>query len=371
MENIPLLDLKLQYKSIKKEVDAAVASVMESCHFILGEHGEKLEKEMSDYCGTKYAEGVASGTDALILTLAALGIKDGDEVITTPYTFIATTEAIYKMRAKPVFVDIDPDTYNIDPLKIEEKISKKTKMIIPVHLYGQSCDMDPIMKLAGKYNLKVVEDCAQAIGAEYKGKKVGAMGDAGCFSFFPSKNLGAYGDGGMVVTNSQELADKIKILRGHGSKERYYHCVDGYNSRLDEIQAAILRIKLKYLDNWTEGRRRNAAIYNELLKPLGTSIKIPYEPAYNKHVYYLYTIKVQEKRDKLQEYLRSKQITTCVYYPVPLHLQEVYAYLGYKKGSLPVSEKCSEGVLSLPMYPELDYLKIKHIVESVKEFLNK
>jgi dTDP-4-amino-4,6-dideoxygalactose transaminase len=368
LKNIPLLDLKAQYNNLKPEIDNAIAKVLNSGQFVLGENVEKLQKEIAEHCGVKYGVGVASGTDALILSLIALGIKEGDEIITTPYTFIATTEAIAKVRAKTVFVDIDPDIYNLDVKQIENKITKKTKLILPVHLYGQSCDMDPILKLTKKYNLRILEDCAQSIGAEYKGKKAGSFGDIGCFSFFPSKNLGAYGDGGMIVTDNKEIAERIRMLRVHGTKERYYHSIDGYNSRLDEIQAAILRVKLKYLDKWTENRRKNAYLYNKLLQSLNT-VKIPYEPEYNKHVYYLYTVKLSEKRDKLQEYLKSNQISTCVYYPLPLHLQEVYKNLGYKKGDFPVSEKCSKEVLSLPLYPELNESDINTVVEKIKEFL--
>lgn len=365
MDSIPLLDLKAQYKNIKPEIDNAVKQVIDSGQFVNGENVSGLEAEIAAYCGAGYGVGVASGTDALILSLVALGIKDGDEVITTPYTFIATTEAIAKVRAKPVFVDIDPATFNMDVKQIEKKITRKTKLILPVHLYGQSCDMSPILTLAKKYNLRIIEDCAQSIGAEYKGKRVGSFGDAGCFSFFPSKNLGAYGDGGMIVTNSGEIAEKIKILRDHGSKNRYYHLIDGYNSRLDAIQAAILRVKLKHLDKWTENRRKNAYLYNELLKPV-KKVAIPFEPEYNKHVYYLYTIKVSEKRDELQEYLKSNKIASCVYYPVPLHLQEVYKGLAYKEGDFPVSEKCSKGVLSLPIYPELGEGEIKTTTDKIK-----
>ena len=368
MENIPLLDLKGQYRQIKKEIDEAVLGVLGSGSYVLGKNVTGLEEEVAAYCDVKHGVGVASGTDALLLALIAMGVKEGDEIITTPYTFIATTEAVYKTGAKIVFADIDPDTFNIDVKQVEKKITKKTKVIIPVHLYGQSCDMDPLMELARGHGIKVLEDCAQAIGAEYKGKKIGSFGDAGCFSFFPSKNLGSYGEGGMVVTNDRELADKIRILRVHGSKERYYHDIDGFNSRLQEIQAAILRVKLRHLDAWTEKRRTNAFLYNELFSSAREKVVIPVEPEYNKHVYYLYTIKVEESRDKLQEYLKKNGIASCVYYPVPLHLQKVYGYLGNRKRDFPVSEKCAETVISLPIYPELLKEQISVITESVKLF---
>lgn len=368
LNNVPLLDLKRQYESIQGEVEEAVLKVIRSGRYILSENVSKLEEEVARYCGTKYGISVASGTDALILSLVAMGIKEGDEVITSPFTFIATTEAIAKVRATPVFADIDPDTFNIDVKQIEKKITKKTRMILPVHLYGQSCDMDPILKIAKKYNLKVVEDCAQSIGAEYKGKKVASFGDAGCFSFYPTKNLGAYGDGGMIVTNNQELTEMLRAIRVHGEKKKYYHFIDGYNSRLDEVQAAILRIKLKYLDKWTMERNKNAEVYRKLLQPIAQKIQVPVVPEYNRHVYYLYTLKANEKRDELLEYLKSNQIGSCVYYPVPLHMQEVYKDLGYQKGGLPVSEDSCEKLISIPMYPELDDKSIEYVSRKISEF---
>ena len=369
---VPLLDLKIQYKNLKEEIDNAIEEVLESGRFILGENVKQLESEITRYCGVKYGVGVASGTDALLLSLVALGIGKGDEVITTPFTFIATIEAITKVRAKVVFVDIDEKTYNINPEEIEAKITSKTKAIIPVHLYGQTCDMDPILELAKKYHLYVVEDCAQAIGAEYKGKKVASIGDVGCVSFFPTKNLGAYGDAGMVVTDNKDIADKIRILRVHGSDKKYHHIIDGYNSRLDELQAAILRVKNRHLEDWTKKRREIAYCYNELFNKLSQNNKkatviIPFESQDIKHVYCLYTVRVSE-RDKLRAYLAEKGISTAVHYPIPLHLQAVCQNLGYKKGDFPVSEQCAEEVLSLPLYPELSKEQQQEVYEIISSF---
>jgi dTDP-4-amino-4,6-dideoxygalactose transaminase len=379
---IQFLDLKAQHKSIKNEVDAAMQKVLDACLFIMGPDVKELEKEVAAYCGVKHGIGVASGTDALLLSLLACDITAKDEIITIPFTFIATTEAISKTGSKITFIDIDSKTYNIDPKKVEEYIesqcalensvlvNKKTKhrlkAIIPVHLYGHSCDMDPIMEIARKYKLKVIEDCAQAIGALYKEKKVGSIGDAGCFSFFPSKNLGCYGDGGMVVTDDDGLADKVRMLRVHGCKTKYYHLVDGYNSRLDTIQAAVLRVKLKHLDDWNNTRRERQLYYNELLSDV-TQVVTPKEEAYAQVVGYAYTISV-EKREKLQNFLKEKGIPTQIYYPIPLHLQEVYKDSGYKEGDFPVSEAFSKTVISLPIYPELTKEQQEFIVASIKEF---
>ena len=363
---IPLLDLKAQYKSIKKEVDEAMNRVIENQDFILGKEVSELEKEVAAYCGAKYGVGVASGTDALILSLKALGIKEGDEVITSPFTFFATAEAISLVGAKPVFVDIDPKTYNINPSLIEKKINKATKAIIPVHLYGQCADMDPIMAIAKSHCLKVIEDAAQAIGATYKGKKAGSMGDAGALSFFPSKNLGAFGDGGMVVTNDQALAEKIKVLRVHGSSVRYIHSVIGANSRLDNLQAAVLRIKLKYLDKWLEARRRNAEYYNEKLKDL--PVTPPYVPAYNIHTYHLYTLRVSSNREKLTKFLIDNGIEARTYYPIPLHLQECYKSLGYNKWDFKEAELASEQVFSIPLFAEMSSEEKNYVIIQMKNF---
>ena len=368
---IPLVDLKAQYSSIKGEIDAATRKVMESGQFILGEEVESLEKEITSFLGVKHAVGVASGTEALLLALLACGVGPGDEVITTPFTFIATTEAITQCGAKPVFVDIDPRTFNIDPAKIAEAITKKTKAILPVHLYGQPADMESILKLARRYGLKVIEDCAQSFGAEYKGKKTGSLGDAGCLSFFPSKILGAYGDGGMVVTNNPEIAEKVIMLRNHGTKQKYYHLISGFNSRLDELQAAILRIKLKHLDQWSKLRHDKAALYTRLLGELN-GIETPYVAPYSYHVFNYYTIRLKDSRrsrNALQKHLEAKGIQTAIYYPLSLHLQEVYSSLGYKPGDFPQSEQAQGEVLSLPLYPELTEGQIEEITRVIKDFM--
>ncbi len=367
---IPLVDLKAQYNSIKDEIDDAIQGVIQNSQFILGKEVAAFESELATYCHTKYAIGVASGTDALHLALLACEIKPGDEVITIPFTFIATTEMIYECGARPVFVDIDPGTYNIDPAKVEPKITEKTTAILPVHLYGQPVDMEPILELGRKYDLKVIEDCAQALGAKYKGRRVGSLGDVGCLSFFPSKILGAYGDGGAVVTSNQGVAEKIKLLRNHGGKQKYFHVINGYNSRLDSIQAAILRVKLRYLEDWTKQRCQKASLYCRLLGGI-EGVELPDIAPDTGHVFNYYTIRLKNSRvsrDKLQKYLHSKGISTAIYYPLSLHLQEVYKSLGYKIGDFPQSEKAQEEVLSLPIYPELNEKQIREIAEVIKEF---
>lgn len=361
------IDLKVQYNQIKQEIDSAIKNVVESTQFILGPDVSELEKEIGQYCKTKYAIGVASGTDALLLPLMAIGLTSGDEVITTPFTFIATAEVIAFLGAKPVFVDIDYDTMNIDSSKIEKAITKKTKAIIPVHLYGQCADMDPILEIAKKNNLFVLEDAAQAFGAEYKNKKAGTIGNAGAFSFFPSKNLGCYGDGGMIITNDEKLADKIAMLRVHGSKKRYEHKYIGINGRLDTIQAAILRVKLRHFENWIKLRKEKFDYYSEKLKDI---VLVPEEKEYNKYVCHQYTIRTS-KRDELSKYLNDLSIPTAIYYPKPLHLQEAFAYLGYKNGDFPVSERCAREVLSLPFFPEITYEQQDIIIKSIKEFFKK
>jgi len=366
---IPFVDLKAQYDSIKDEIDNTIQNVINNTSFIMGEELKKFEEEFAWFCDVKYAIGVANGSDALILALRACGIGEGDEVITVPQTFIATTEAISNVGGKVVFVDIDPKTYTIDVTKIEEKINKRTKAIIPVHLYGQPADMDPIIKLAKKYNLKVIEDAAQAHGAEYKGEKVGSIGNVACFSFYPGKNLGAYGDAGIVVTNNEGIAEKIKLLRNHGRiTKKYEHKIEGYSSRLDNLQAAILRVKLRYLNKWNESRRKNAKKYNELLNNIG-GITTPYEADYAKHVYHLYVIRVEkEGRDKLREELKSKGIATGIHYPIPLHLQPAYNYLGYKRGDFSVTEEYSQKILSLPMFAELTDKQIDKVGKLLRNY---
>lgn len=376
---IPLLDLKAQYLTIKEEIKAAVDEVLESQHFILGQKVEELESKIAAYTGTKRGIGVSSGTDGLLVSLMALDIKPGDEVITSTFTFFSTAGVIARLNARPVFVDIDSVTYNIDAKKIESKITKKTKAIIPVHLFGQCAEMNPILEVARKYKLKVIEDAAQSIGAEYKGKKAGAMGDLGIFSFFPSKNLGGYGDAGMVVTDDEALYEKIKILRVHGSNPKYYHKTVGGNFRLDALQAAVLNVKLKYLDLWSQKRRENAIYYDKRFQEVRLKesgyIKTP-EPIYklsgdkNYHIYNQYTIQ-SKKRDKLQAFLKENGIGTEIYYPVPLHLQECFKDLGYKKGDLPSSEQASSSVLSLPIYPELTIAQKDYVVQKISEFYNR
>ena len=364
--NLPLVDLKRQYESIKDEIESTVSEVMQGAQFILGENVELFENEFARYCEVKYAVGVASGTDALTLSLNALEIGDGAEVITVPNTFIATVDAISRSGAKPVFVDIDPETYNIDVCEIEEKITDKTKAIIPVHLYGQSADMEPIVKLARKYEFKVIEDACQAHGAEYNGRKTGSLGDTGCFSFYPAKNLGAYGDGGMIVTNDREIAGKIAMLRNYGQSRKYYHDFVGYNSRLDEIQAAILRVKLKYLDSWNDSRHHSARLYSELLKEV-PQVTTPTEAEGHSHVYHLYVIRCRD-RDELQSYLNSKGIATGIHYPIPIHRQQAYRQLGYSKGSFPITEEYATEILSLPMFPEMKAEEIEYVCQSIREF---
>jgi len=366
---IPLVDLKIQYEMIKEEVNEAIKRVLESTQFILGEEVAKFEEDFARFCGTKYCVGVNSGTDAIYLALRALNIGEGDEVITVSHTFIGTVEPIGMVGAKPVFVDIDPDTYIIDVQKIEKVITEKTKVIIPVHLYGQPADMQLIMEIAKKYNLKIVEDCAQAHGAEYGGKKVGTIGDIGCFSFFPGKNLGAYGDGGAVVTNNEEIFKKVKMLRNHGRLKKYEHEFEGVNSRLDNLQAAILRVKLKYLDKWTKRRIEKAKVYDELLKDTD-KIVIPKILPGAKHVYHLYVIRIKE-RDKIQQKLKEKGIATGIHYPIPLHLQPAYKHLGYKTGDFPVTEKICKEILSLPIFPELQREQQEYIVENLREIIEK
>ncbi|MDH7481705.1 MAG: DegT/DnrJ/EryC1/StrS family aminotransferase [Armatimonadota bacterium] len=362
---VPMADLRAQYQSIRSDIDKAVQTVMENGRYILGENVAALEKEIAEYCGSAYGIGVASGTDALALSLKALGVKAGDEVITTPFTFVATVEVIALLGARPIFVDIDPKTFNISPTLLEDKITPKTKVIMPVHLYGQAADMTSILEVARRHNVHVVCDGAQAIGAEHKGKPIGCYGDMVTLSFFPTKNLGAAGDGGMVLTNNQELAEKVKYLRFHGSGGTYSYKHIGYCSRLDELQASILRAKLPYLDGWNERRRNNAAIYNELFAD--ACISIPIEQPGNKHVYHQYTIRTTQ-RDELRSYLKSAGIETGIYYPTPLHYEEAYRYLGYKEGDFPEAEKAAREVLSLPVFPELTEQQLAHVAATIRTF---
>ncbi len=360
-----MVDLKRQYQKIKIEIDQAIQEVLDSTQFILGKKVAEFEKNAAQYLGVKHAIGVANGTDALQIVMMALGIGKDDEVITTPFTFVATTETIVMLGAKPVYVDIDPVSYNIDVNKIKEKITSRTKAILPVHLYGNPAKMDEILSIAKEHNLYVIEDSAQGFGAEYKGKKVCSFGDVACISFFPSKNLGCYGDGGMVVTNNDELHEKVRMIASHGSKVRYVHEILGMNSRLDALQAAILNVKLKYIDQWNNDRIKNAQLYSERLQNV-PQVKTPvYEP-YSKHIFHQFTLRV-ENRDGFQKFLNEKGIPTAIHYPIPLHLQP--AFRGYAEaGTLPEAEKAAKEVLSLPMHPDLTEDEINYITNSIKEF---
>jgi dTDP-4-amino-4,6-dideoxygalactose transaminase len=372
--NVPLLDLKAQYLSIKSEVDSAIAEVMESQHFILGPKVEECEKAIARYSGCAHAVGVSSGSDALLACLMAENIGPGDEVITTTFTFFATAGAIARVGATPVFVDIDPETYNLDTSQIAARVNPKTRAIIPVHLYGQMADMEGVMRIAEKHNLIVMEDAAQAIGAEHRGRRAGSIGHYGCFSFFPSKNLGAAGDGGMIVTNDAQRAEKLRCLRGHGSKPKYYHKIVGGNFRLDAIQAAIVTAKLKHLDRWTAARQRNAKMYDQLfteaeLTASSTSshLAIP-KVVTDRHIFNQYVIRVS-RRDELQGALKSDGVGTEIYYPVPMHLQECFAYLGYGAGAFKESERAAKETLALPVHPEVSGPQLRYVVECIRKFL--
>jgi dTDP-4-amino-4,6-dideoxygalactose transaminase len=364
---VPQLDLAAQYTAIGGEIRTAVERVLASQQFILGREGAALEEEIAKVCGVAHGIGVASGTDALILALRASGVQAGDEVLVPPFTFVATGSAVSALGAKPVFVDIRPDTYNIDPSEFERRITPQTRAIVVVHLYGLAADMDPILAFAKSRDLPVIEDNAQAIGATYKGRPTGSLGDIACVSFYPTKNLGAYGDAGMMVTNSAELAARVRRLRNHGQTEKYLSNEPGWNSRLDEIQAAILRVKLRYLSNWQRARQSHAAEYTRQLAQV-PGVMPPLVQENFEHVFHQYTIRV-ERRDTLHKFLSERKIGSTVYYPHPLHLQPIYAGLGCKPGDFPHSEKASQEVLSLPMYPELRSEQITRVVESIAEFL--
>lgn len=379
LNKIPLLDLKEQYLAIKEEINQAISRVVESQGFILGKEVEDFETELCNYIGCKFSIGVSSGTDALLLSLMSLGIQAGDEVITTPYTFFATAGSIARLGAKPVFVDIDPISYDIDPKKIEKVVSNKTKAIMPVHLFGQVAEMSLISQIAQAHNFRVIEDAAQAIGAKYINKQAGVLGDFGCFSFFPSKNLGGFGDSGLISTDDPDLAQRARKLRVHGGERRYYHEEVGGNFRIDALQAAILRVKLKSLDLWAERRRENAKYYNTLFCSSGLStvpnltntkehpVVLPQELEHRYHVYNQYVIKV-EKRDELMEFLANNGITTAIYYPLPLHLQGCFSHLGYKVGDFPNSEELAKKSLALPIFPELKKQQIEKVVSVIKKF---
>lgn len=362
---IDLVNLQRQYQHYKDEIDAAMQKVLDSSNYILGREVKIFEEKFADFCDAKYCVGVASGTDALLISLKALGIKEGDEVITAPNSFFATALAVSMVGARPVFADINPQTYNIDPLKIAEKITVKTKAIIPVHLFGQPVDIDPIKKIAQKHGLKILEDACQAHGARYNGRRVGTFGDIAAFSFFPGKNLGAYGDGGGIITNNKDLAEKAFLYHVYGGKDKYNYSMLGFNSRLDTLQAAILTVKLKYLDEWTDKRRQNAELYNKFLS--GLPVITPMVLDNTLSAFHLYVIKT-DKRDNLMKYLNSKGVATGVHYPIPIHLQAAYKELGYNRGDFPNTEMASDQILSLPMCPELREDEIKYIAQTIKEF---
>ena len=378
--NVPFLNLKVQYKQIEHEVLPMVTEAMTNGAFIGGPQVLGFEKEFAEFCESKYCAGLNSGTDALRFALMAVGVGPGDEVITVPNTFIATTEAISQAGATPVFVDIDERTYNMDPQKLEACLNQRyahgamrsagrPKAVIPVHLYGQPADMDLILDIAQTHNIKVIEDACQAHGALYKDRKVGSFGSVGCFSFYPGKNLGAYGEGGAIVTQDEEIVGKIRMIRDHGQAKKYFHDIEGYNGRLDAIQAGVLRIKLRRLSDWNQSRRENAAYYNELLSKV-EGITLPVEADFASSVYHLYVILVDD-RDGLQQFLSDKGIGTGLHYPLPLHLQKAYAYLGYEDGSFPVTESVAKKLISLPMFPELTREQIEYVAESIKEFINR
>jgi len=366
---VPQFSLASQTMQIKDELNQAIEQVVKRGSFILGENVRRCEEEVAGYLGVKYGIGVGNGSDALYLALLACGIRPGDEVITTPFTFFATAGSIVRAGAVPVFADIDPGTYNLDARLIESKITEKTRAIMPVHLYGQAADMAPLMEVAKKYNLKVIEDTAQALGSTYNGQKTCSFGDAGCLSFFPTKNLGCFGDGGMVVTNDPEVAEKLRMLRVHGSRKKYYHEYVGINSRLDEVQAAILVVKMKYLDQWIAARNNLAANYSELFKQSGLEevVKLPFAVNNGFHTYNQYTVRVPF-RDELQSYLKERGVRTAVYYPLPLHLQPAFSNLGYKEGDFPEAEKACSEVISLPIFPELTIEQQEYVVEVIKTF---
>ena len=373
---IPFVDLTKQYHSIKEEIDRAVSDVLTRGRYILGTELAAFEDRYAGYCGVDFATGVGSGTEALHLALLACGIRPGDEVITVPNTAVPTVSAIRFANARPVLVDIDPDTYTMDPNKLEDYLKKRCKKndfpstgkpgaVIPVHLYGHPADMDPILEIARKFDLKVIEDACQAHGAEYKNRKAGSMGDAGCFSFYPTKNLGACGDGGIVVTNNRDIAKKLRMLRNYGEEKKNYNVIEGFNSRLDEIQAAILSVKLHHLDKWNRIRRNYAGLYNSLLEDTATIH--PIEKDHARHVFHLYVIRTDE-RHMLQQWLKNKGIPTSIHYPLPIHFQPAFRELGYQRGDLPIAEKYSEEILSLPMCPELKQDQIEFIGRTIKEF---
>src|SRR5216684_3406837 len=367
LESVPQLDLAAQYAAIGSEIRAAIEKVLASQQFVLGLEGAALEQEIASLCGVAHGVGVGSGTDALVLALRACGVQAGDEVLLPPFTFVATGSAASALGAKPVFADIRPETYNLDAAELERRVTRRTRAIVVVHLYGLAADMDPILAFAKARRLAVIEDNAQAIGASYKGRRTGSLGDAACLSFYPTKNLGAYGDAGMAVSNSMELTERIRTLRNHGQTAKYFSTEPGWNNRLDEIQAAILRVKLRHLSNWQRARQANAAEYTRLFREV-RGVMPPLAPEGFEHVYHQYTIRI-ERRDALQQFLSERKIGSTVYYPHPLHLQPLYASLGHKPGDFPHAERAAQEVLSLPMFPELRAEQIARVADAVLEFV--
>jgi dTDP-4-amino-4,6-dideoxygalactose transaminase len=359
---VPFLDLRTQYRALRPEIEVAIAHVLDTTQFILGEEVNRFEREFADYVGAKHAIALNSGTSALHLALLAAGIGPGDEVITTPFTFVATVAAIRYTGAVPVFVDIDPVSYTMDPAKVERAITERTRAIIPIHLYGQAADLDPMIEIANRRNLILIEDACQAHGTEYKGRRVGALAYAGAFSFYPGKNLGAYGEGGLAVTNDDDAAKKMRMLRDWGQDKKYHHVIQGYNYRMDGIQGAILRVKLRHLTAWTDARRERAARYNELLAASG--FVTPVEADYSRHVYHVYAVMTNE-RDEVQKMLYANGVQTGIHYPIPVHLQPCHADLGLARGDFPLSEKAADQTLSLPMYPEMPLTNVETVVAAL------
>lgn len=368
---IPILDLKKQIASIRPEIDAAIKKVIDNGNFILGKEIQAFESQAAQYCNMKYAAGVSNGTDAIKLALLALGIKKGEGVICPAFTYYATAGAIASAGAVPVFADIDPKTYNISSASVDNALGRKRRLkikaVVPVHLYGQCADMDIILKIAKHHKLKVIEDAAQAFGAEYKGRKAGSMGDCGAVSFFPGKNLGAFGDAGMVLTNSKTIDGALRILRNQGNEEKYYHLVLGHNNRMDTLQAAVLSVKLKHLDAWNKKRQENAGYFNRQLE--GLKLTTPFVPDYTTHIYHQYVLRLRSSSKGLMEHLRAKDIDSRLYYPLPLHLQECFRYLGYKEGDFPESEKAATQTLAIPVYPDLTKEEMDYIIQAIKEYL--
>lgn len=369
MTKVPFLDLHTQYETIRDEIAAAIQQVLDSSEFVGGPFVERFEEEFAGFCGCRYAAGVSSGTSALWLTFLSLGIGPGDEVITVPNTFIATAEAISMCGARPVFVDVEEQSYTMNPALLEGAVTPRTKAVIPVHLFGQPADMDPIMEFSARHKLHVIEDACQAHGAQYRGRPAGSIGIAGCFSFYPGKNLGAYGEAGAVVTNDPELAKKIRTLRDHGQVRKYHHTMIGWNGRMDGIQGAILSVKQKYLSRWNEARRKNAALYDRLLAKTA-NISLPREMDYARHVYHIYAIRANN-RDALQDFLAERGINCLIHYPLPIHLQDAYRSFGFEGGNFPISENCAGEFLSLPMYPELAGSQIEHVVREIGNFYSR